>query len=162
MVDLPAEMEQQIASMSEGDFAALIARIRAPDAAEQVREIVKAVAPARVDAYMAAANLAAFVGPDGTVDEERLRHNVRALFGIPAPPARQWGQHSGDVPKLGPGGDGRAEAQRRANRRGGGPRGDGPRSGSGGAAEARRRADRRASGAAGRAEAERRNREVGR
>ncbi len=119
MVEVSPELEALIAGMTDEEFAVLVAKTRAPDTSEKFREVVKSVAPRHVKEFIKVANVAAFVGADGTVDEARLRQNLATLFGVPngqqAPP--NWGQ-TGSFSSAAPGDGGRAQAQRRAEQNG--------------------------------------------
>lgn len=169
MVDLPPDIEQKLADMTDGEWAALQARVRAPDTTEQFREIVKSVVPQHADELMKWADVSKFVGEDGAVDDTRLRSALGVLFGNGQPQSFEWGQHGSSPPGPAPGDNGRAEAQRRAERNGQPGTAAGAEAlrrmpgvlENAGAAEARRRAAARGSGAGGRAEAARRRCENG-
>ena len=111
MADLTPEVEQQLASLSDGDWAALTARVRAPDTTEQLRAAVaKHVSADQLDSIMSITNTAAFVR-DGQIDEALVQRHFGNLFGASAP--RQWGQSTGSPPGARPGDAGRAAAQKR-------------------------------------------------
>ncbi|MDT5348325.1 MAG: hypothetical protein QOH91_1612 [Mycobacterium sp.] len=107
MVDVPAEVEQQISSMTEGEWAAFTARVRAPDTAEALRAAVsKHVSGDRLDAVMRIVDPTAFVGDDGSIDEAKVGQQLGTLFGAGASgPPRPGDPHAG--------GAGKAEAARR-------------------------------------------------
>jgi hypothetical protein len=109
MVDVPAEVEQQISSMTEGEWAAFTARVRAPDTAEALRAAVsKHVSGDRLDAVMRIVDPTAFVGDDGQVDESKVAQHLTAMFGpAPATPLASTG-----YPRA-IGAGGRAEAEKR-------------------------------------------------
>jgi hypothetical protein len=110
MTDVPAEVEQHLASMSEGDWAAFTARVRAPDTTEALRTAVaKHVSADRLAAVVAVANTAAFVGDNGQVDESKVAQHLTAMFGPAATPPASTGYPRG----IGTGAGGRAEAERR-------------------------------------------------
>lgn len=95
MSDEPAYSEQQLAAMSDGEYAALTARLRAPDTAERFRQIAASLIPDdQLDSFMEIANPAAFV-TNGQIDEARVRENLGAFFGSPEQSTpRNWGQTS--------------------------------------------------------------------
>ena len=96
MSDLSPEAEQALAAMSESEFAALTARLRAPDTREAYREIAKQFAPNEeaLDAWMDTVDVSKFVDDKGVLDEARVRSKLGVLFG-----GRQFGgglnQHEG-------------------------------------------------------------------
>src|ERR1700692_3467289 len=101
MADVPAEVEQQLASMTQGEWAAFSAKVRAPDTAEHVRSLASQVLSGpQLDAFVAVANPAVFVGSDGKVDETKVMGHLTAMYGTADP-----------TPKSGAGG--RAEAAKR-------------------------------------------------
>jgi hypothetical protein len=102
MADVPAEVEQQLASMTQGEWAAFSAKVRAPDTAEQLRTAVSQhVSGDRLDAVMRLVNPAAFVDDAGRIDATKVQQHLSTLFGTA----------DGPTPKSGAGG--RAEAARR-------------------------------------------------
>jgi hypothetical protein len=134
MSDLPAEFEQQLASMTDGEFSALTAKVRAPDTAEAFREAAsKFIDGARLETICKVANLAAFTNEHGEIDEAKVGERLRAVFGLPAPP--RWanhGQFTQTPHEPAPGDRGNAEVRKRF--------GDGgPLRASAGAAEAAKR-----------------------
>jgi hypothetical protein len=177
MIELPPEIEQQLADLSDAEFSALTARLRAPDIGEQFREVAKSIVPPHALAtYLEIANPAAFVGADGLFDEAAARESLGVLFGSSTGSGyRQWGQHGSTPSTTQPGDGGRAAAQRYAERHGQPGTAAGAEAlrrmssvvENAGSAEARRRAARRGfaggrdggtsgAGSAGRAEAQRR------
>jgi hypothetical protein len=160
MIELPPEIEQQLADLTDAEFSALTARLRAPDNAEQLRELAKTIVPAHaIDAYMSVVDVSKFVGADGTLDEARLRSTLGVLFGTGQQQSYDWGQHGGQPPGWQFGDGGRAEAQRRAAERNGQAgtpagaealRGLSSQVENGGTAEARRRAAQQGYAAGGR------------
>jgi hypothetical protein len=137
MTDLPAEVEQQIANLSEAEWQAFTARVRAPDGAAKFREAAsKVIDGDRLEAVCRVANLSAFVNDKGEIDEAQVESSLRNVFGIPAPAAHQnFGQFSEPPTMPGPGDSGRAEARKRFG--GGTPAA--PSRGNGGYHEAQRR-----------------------
>jgi hypothetical protein len=72
--------------MSDGEFAALTAKVRAPDVAESFRDIAAGIVPAdHLDSLMQIANPAAFA-TDGRIDESKVRAHLDQLFGAGQPP----------------------------------------------------------------------------
>jgi hypothetical protein len=111
MVDVPAEVEQQLASMSEGEWAAFTARLRAPDAAEALRAAVsKHVSGDRLDAVMRIVDPTAFVGDDGSIDEAKVGQQLGTLFGAGVPNGTPG---ASGAPRPHAGAAGKAEAARR-------------------------------------------------
>ncbi len=138
MTDLPAEFEQQIANLSEAEWQAFTARVRAPDGAANFREAAsKVIDGDRLEAVCRAANLSAFVNDKGEIDDAKVESSLRSVFGILAGP--RWQDHGqfSQAPNMpGPGDRGRAEARKRFGNNGA-PSSSGR--GSAGAAEAERR-----------------------
>ena len=98
--------------MSDGEFAALTAKVRAPDVAESFRDIAKGVVPDdQLDSLMAVANPAAFA-TDGRIDEAKVRQHLGRLFGAGQQP-RQWGQSTGEPAGQLRGANARAALERR-------------------------------------------------
>jgi hypothetical protein len=121
MSDLPAEVEQRLANMSDADWDVLVAKLRAPDRAESFREAAsKVIDGGRLDAVCQVANLAQFTGEDGAIDEAKVINSLRAVFGIPPTPQRHenFGQYTQQPNMGGPGDAGRAEAEKRFGPRG--------------------------------------------
>lgn len=107
MVDLPADVEQQLRDLPDTEWSALAARVRPPDTAERFREIAATVVPAdQLDSFMSIANPAAFAS-NGAIDEARVREHLGRIFGAAEPP--RWGQSTGQ-----PVGSGRVGAAGRA------------------------------------------------
>lgn len=143
MVDLPPEVEQQLAGLSEGDWAALTAKVRAPDAAEQFKAVAgQVVSGERLDALARAVDLSKFTGSDGQIDESKVMGHLTAMFGVRDDPPN-YGQHSGAHVGAGsrPGDAGRAAAAKRFGTGGNSAPAIGQPAtrGAGGAAEAQRR-----------------------
>lgn len=81
MVEISPDVEQLLADLSDAEWAALTAKVRAPDAEELYRKVAKYVVPEQfLDNWMQVANVAAFVNADGTIDEERLRRGLNSIF----------------------------------------------------------------------------------
>lgn len=143
MTEIPPDVEQQLASMDEGSWSALVAKVRAPDTTEKLRETAAQVlSGTTLDAWLDGVDASKFADANGDIDEEKVMGKLTALFGQPeqTQQRRSWGQHGGQPPGKMPGDAGRAEA---AKRFGGQQTNDqqqfnrGP--GAGGRAEARKR-----------------------
>jgi hypothetical protein len=103
--------EADLSGMSDGDFAALTAKVRAPDTAEQFREIAGSIVPTdQLDSLMGWVNPAAFA-TDGKIDETKVRQHLGNLLG--AQESRQWGQSSGQPAGKNVGDDGRSALEKR-------------------------------------------------
>jgi hypothetical protein len=95
MPDLPAEAEEAITRMSAGEFAALTAKLRAPDAAEQIRtHAAKVLSGSQLDAFVSAANPAAFTNESGAVDGEKVIGHLTAIHLAGHPPATRPGDNA--------------------------------------------------------------------
>lgn len=120
MAELPPEVEQQLTNMSDGDFAALTARVRAPDSTEQLRTAASQVlSGSALDSFVHFADVSKFVGENGGIDEEKVMGHLTAAFGVSGDQQQQrnWGQRSGGTgPALRPGDGGRAAAAKRFGR----------------------------------------------
>ena len=119
MTELDPQVEQQLAALSSEDFAALVARVRPPSFTDQLKAAAsRFISGERLDAFVAGANLKAFVSENGDIDEEKVAANLTTLFGQRSngngSGYRHWGQHGGPPPRSRPGEGGRAEAERRA------------------------------------------------
>ena len=116
MPELPADAEAAIASMTPGEFAAMTAKLRAPDTAEQIRtHAAKFLDGPQLDAFVNAANPAVFTNASGTVDEEKVAGHLTALFATGEPSQqRNWGQSSAaGGPSSQPGDDARSALKKR-------------------------------------------------
>jgi hypothetical protein len=101
--------------MSEGDFSAFVARVRAPDTTEQLRTALsRHISGDQLEAVLKVANTAAFVDEHGAVDETKVADSLGGLFGInTGPTPMDFGQNRPPPPQPGPGERGAAEAARR-------------------------------------------------
>jgi hypothetical protein len=115
MPEIPPELEQLAASMSDDDWQVFTAKVRAPDNAEAFRAAAsKVIDGDRLEAICRVASIGQYVGDDGQIDEAKVINSMRAVFGIPAGPQWQdFGQHTESPDMGGPGDRGRAEAQKR-------------------------------------------------
>jgi hypothetical protein len=124
--------------MTAGDFAALTARVRAPESAEALRNAAaKSISGDRLEAFMGVAAVSNFVNDKGEVDETRVQRTLSTLFDLPLQP--QWqnhGQYTEAPPEPPPGDRGAAEARKRFGSKDTQPA---PMRGRAGAAEAERR-----------------------
>ena len=117
MANIPPNIERQLAEMTDAEFSALTARVRAPDTMEQFRDIAKTIVPEHVlNDFIEFANPVAFVDENGRLDEARVRANLHVVFGHQQSGYRQWGQHASAPPGARAGDAGREEARRRAGR----------------------------------------------
>jgi hypothetical protein len=82
MAGISPDIEAALAGLSDGEFAALTAKVRAPDTAEALRTAVSQhVSGDRLDAVMRVVNPSAFVGDDGKIDEAKVGQQLGTLFG---------------------------------------------------------------------------------
>jgi hypothetical protein len=116
MAEISPEIQAQLAGLSENDWAALTAKVRAPDTSEQLRaEVAKQLGgdTDRAAAFAAVARLDQFT-VDGKIDTAKVVAAVTGVFGSQQQqsPAR-YGQGSGNVGGPRPGDGGRAELAKR-------------------------------------------------
>ncbi|MCW2652679.1 MAG: hypothetical protein JWR32_3655 [Mycobacterium sp.] len=112
MSDVPPEVERALAKMDPGAWDAFVARVRAPDTAEQFRSIAaKSVKGDRLESLCRVANVSAFVGDEGQIDEAKVQSHLSALFGQPQQPQDSGPYRAGTA--VIPGAAGAAEARRR-------------------------------------------------
>jgi hypothetical protein len=82
MAELSPEVEQHLASMSDGEFAALTAKVRAPDSTEQLRTFAsKVLSPQQLESFMAFADVSKFADANGSVTEESVVGRLTGMFG---------------------------------------------------------------------------------
>lgn len=95
MPELPDEIEQQLASMSDADWDILTAKLRAPDRAEAFRDTAsKWISGDRLDAVCSITNASLYVDAEGNIDAAKVEKQLRALFGDDiAPAGPQWQNH---------------------------------------------------------------------
>jgi hypothetical protein len=85
--NVPADVEKALAKMDPGAWDAFVARVRAPDTAEQFRSIAaKSVTGDRLESLCRVANVSAFLGDKGQIDEAKVQSHLSALFGQPQQP----------------------------------------------------------------------------
>lgn len=118
MPEIPPDIETQLAGMTDGEWSAFTARVRAPDTAEAFRTAAaKHVSGQQLDSLCSVVDVSKFTGADGQVDAQRVSQFLTAaLGGPPAPgaPARRFGQTSAPDPNgPKPGDTGRAAAAKR-------------------------------------------------
>lgn len=112
MPEIPPETEAQLAGLSESEWAALSARVRAPDTREQLRTAAAEVLSGdALDAYVESVDLSKFTGENGEIDGTKVKGRLTALFGTTQRP--NWGQVGTTPPGLGPGESGLIEAEQR-------------------------------------------------
>lgn len=116
---MPDDVERQLREMSDTEWDALTARLRAPDAGEALRSVAsKYISGERLEAICALMPASVFVNEAGEVDEARVAGLLRGMF-PDIPPAQagpRWqdhGQHSPEPPSPGLGDRGRAAAEKR-------------------------------------------------
>ena len=81
MAEIAAEVEALIARMTDDEFAGLVAKTRAPDVREQLREIAARFVPAEaLEMFVDTANLSAYTGEDGKFSEARATDLLRRMF----------------------------------------------------------------------------------
>lgn len=137
---LDPAVEQQLADLSDPEWSALSARVRAPDGIEGLRAAAaQRLSGAALDSFVACADVAAFADGNGGIDADKVANALTALYGAPAAPAGQsWGRGDGAggrdaaaerhglkverepdavMPDNGPGAAGRAAAQQRHSQR---------------------------------------------
>jgi hypothetical protein len=123
MPDLEPAVEQKLADMDDADFSALIARVRPPSSAAQLRDIAgKVITGDQLEAFVSVANLKAFATENGDIDEGKVMGALTGMFGITpesSPHHQDFGQHRPPPPMPGPGDRGKAEAQKRFGPTGG-------------------------------------------
>ncbi|MDX1878218.1 hypothetical protein SBE55_10350 [Mycolicibacterium sp. 141076] len=94
MVELPPEVEQQLSSMSDADWHALGARLRAPDIREQLRtEMAKLLGNEDNATNLASwVRTDVFTNDDGEVDPAKVRDGLTklGLLSQPPRPLRPW------------------------------------------------------------------------
>lgn len=101
MVELPPEVEQQLSSMSDADWHALGARLRAPDTREQLRaEVVKQTGgnEAAATAFAEVMRHELYTNDSGAIDPAKVRDGLTKLGLLsqaPRPPRPWHGRGSG-------------------------------------------------------------------
>jgi hypothetical protein len=118
MTDLPPDIEQQLAGLSDGEWSALTARVRAPDSTEALRTAAAQILPEdAANAFAAAADVSKFTDGTGGIDQAKVSNYLKTAFGASQATGGQraaWGQSSGgQAPGLRPGDHGRAAAAKR-------------------------------------------------
>jgi hypothetical protein len=115
MTELPPDIEQQLVGMSDAEFSALTAKVRAPDSTEAFRTVAaKHVSGDALDAVVHVADISKFTSENGTIDEAKVAQHLRVLFPQGAGQPPQYGQASSrTAPGLRPGDRGRTAAAQR-------------------------------------------------
>jgi hypothetical protein len=92
MAEISPDAEAQLSAMTDGEFAALTAKVRAPDTAEALRTAVsKHVSGDRLEAVMRVVNPAAFVDDSGRIDATKVQQHLSTLFGGQGQPGARPG-----------------------------------------------------------------------
>jgi hypothetical protein len=117
MVEISPDIEQHLANMSDAEFSALSAKVRAPDSREALRTAASSViSDDRLESFVKFADVSKFTDSSGAIDQAKVSSHLGALFGTPqaGPGQAAWGQHSGgNAPGLNPGDRGRLAAAKR-------------------------------------------------
>lgn len=112
MVELPPEVEARLTALSDADWHALGARLRAPDTREQLRDAAaKILGDAdRATSFTDSVRLDAFTGTDGQIDPAKVQDALTKL-GVITPEASRNFQHGSNGFRKGEAG--KAEAAKR-------------------------------------------------
>ncbi|MCA2248824.1 hypothetical protein JF729_13640 [Mycobacterium intracellulare] len=137
MPEIPPEVEAQLAQLTDAQWSALSARVRAPDSTEALRTAAaQRLTGAQLDSFVQCADVSKFANENGEIDAEKVGRHLTALYGAPQASAGQsseWGRRDGAggreaaaqrhgaaksetdaaTPDNGPGAEGRAAAQQR-------------------------------------------------
>jgi hypothetical protein len=117
MAEISPDLEQQLANMSDAEFSALSAKVRAPDSREALRTAASSlISDDSLESFVKFADVSKFTDSSGAIDQAKVNSHLGALFGTPQSAAGQaaWGQHSGgNAPGLNPGDRGRLAAAKR-------------------------------------------------
>lgn len=94
---LSPELEQQLADLSDTEWSALSARVRAPDGVEGLRAAASQhLSGPQLDAFIAATDVSKFAGDNGQIDAEKVGRHLTALGISPAPGSHsEWGRRDG-------------------------------------------------------------------
>lgn len=141
MAAIPPDVEAQLAKMTDAEWSALTAKVRAPDSTEALRTAAaELLSGSALDSFVSYADVSKFVDDSGAVDQQKVRGHLTAALGLPATNA-DHGRGSGTVPGRRAGDAGKEAAAKRF----GTPKPETPGSdttfgsGAGGRAEAQRR-----------------------
>jgi hypothetical protein len=89
MVELSPDVEAQLAALSESEWSALSAKLRAPDNEERFREIACTILPSTtVELWASALDFSKFTDDEGRLDEQRVLDHLAIFHGAPS---KQWG-----------------------------------------------------------------------
>lgn len=101
MGQLDPAVEQQLANLSDTEWSALSARVRAPDGVEGLRAAASQyLSGGALDSFVRCSDVAAFADESGQIDAGKVANYMRAAFG--SPPAtdtgqgNEWGQSRGE------------------------------------------------------------------
>lgn len=97
MGQLDPAVEQQLASLSDAEWSALSARVRAPDGVEGLRAAAsQRLSGAALESFVQCADVSKFAGENGEIDAEKVGAHLTSLYGAPQTPAGQsWGRRDG-------------------------------------------------------------------
>lgn len=117
MADLTPDVEQQLADMTDGQWSALTAKVRAPDSTEALRTAAaQLLSGDALNSFCTVADPSKFLGADGKIDPNKVQAHIRTAYGITGQQQQRQnhGQGSGgNGPALRPGDSGRAAAAKR-------------------------------------------------
>jgi len=98
MVELSADVEQQLRDLSQSEWSVLEARLRPPDLPEQVRSyLAQHLAEDQVDTAMGIIDSSKFAGEQGQFDEQKMQQHM-GFFDARIGGQRNWGQGHGQQP----------------------------------------------------------------
>ncbi|MBZ4558586.1 hypothetical protein GBO17_14235 [Mycobacterium avium subsp. hominissuis] len=95
MGQLDPAIEQQLANLSDAEWSALSARVRAPDGVEGLRAAASQhLSGAALDSFVRCADVAAFAADDGRIDAGKVTQYIAALYGTSQTQTGQseWGR----------------------------------------------------------------------
>lgn len=113
-MELSPEIERHLAGLSDTEWSALSARLRAPDTTEQLRTAAgKVLSGDALESFMALADVSKFADEHGQITENTVIGKLTAIFGGQQQAPVQYGQHSGGVGGPQPGDRARSELAKR-------------------------------------------------
>ncbi|GAB1811122.1 hypothetical protein [Mycobacterium sp. MUNTM1] len=99
MGQLDPSVEQQLANLSDAEWSALSARVRAPDGLEGLRAAASQhLSGPQLDSFVQCADVSKFANENGEIDAEKVGRHLTALYGAPPASAVQsseWGRRDG-------------------------------------------------------------------
>lgn len=99
MPDITPEVEAQLAQLTDAQWSALSARVRAPDSTEALRAAAaQRLAGAQLDSFVQCADVSKFAGANGEIDAQKVERHLTALYGATQASADQrseWGRRDG-------------------------------------------------------------------